>query len=248
PERTHAKVRERGPQVATHGSLAGAATLGSRGAADCLDGITLDDVAFEDVGGFHEPDAAPEAGLDLADVVLEPAERVDLVRGDDLAAAPQAHAAGANDATVGDVRAGDHLAPDLDQLADLGAALDDLDLLRLEETTERLLDVVGELVDDVVEADVDLLGLRGATRGVADRRVEADDDRVRCRREQDVVVADLARALVQDVELDFVALELAQGVGDGAERSRHVRLEDDPKLLGLPGLDLAVEVLEGRAA
>ena len=37
-------------------------------------------------------------------------------------------------------------------------------------------------------------------------------------------------------------------MGDRAERARHVGLEDDPQLLGLAGLDLAVEVLEGRAA
>ena len=37
-------------------------------------------------------------------------------------------------------------------------------------------------------------------------------------------------------------------MGDRAERARHVGLEDDPELLGLAGLDLAVEVLERRAA
>ena len=40
--------------------------------------------------------------------------------------------------------------------------------------------------------------------------------------------------------------ELCQRVVDGAQRARHVGLEDDPQLLGLAGLDLAVEVLEGR--
>ena len=35
---------------------------------------------------------------------------------------------------------------------------------------------------------------------------------------------------------------------DGTERARHVGLEDDPQLLGLAGLDLAVEVLERGAA
>ena len=66
--------------------------------------------------------------------------------------------------------------------------------------------------------------------------------------EQDVVVADLAGALVQDVELDLVGRELGERVGDRAERARHVRLEDDPELLGLARLDLAVQVLERRAA
>src|SRR6185503_16732175 len=165
---------------------------------------------------------------------------------DDLAAAPDPHAAAADDAPIGDVRAGDDRPPHLDDLADLGTTLDDLDLLRLEHAREGLLDVVGELVDDVVHPDVDLLGLRRAPGRVADRRVEADDDRVGGGREQDVVVADLAGALVQDVELDLLGRELAEGVGDGAEGAGDVGLEDDPELLGLACLDLAVEILEGR--
>ena len=62
---------------------------------------------FDDVSRVGEADAALEARLDLADVVLEPAQRVDLVGRDDLAAAPQAGAAVADDPAVGDVRAGD---------------------------------------------------------------------------------------------------------------------------------------------
>src|SRR3990172_8470726 len=34
---------------------------------------------------------------------------------------------------------------------------------------------------------------------------------------------------------------------DRAQRTRDVRLEDDPQLLGLAGLDLAVEILQGRS-
>ena len=43
---------------------------------------------------------------------------------------------------------------------------------------------------------------------------------------------------------DLVLVELLERVGDGTQRPRHVGLEDDPQLLGLAGLDLAVEVLE----
>ena len=66
--------------------------------------------------------------------------------------------------------------------------------------------------------------------------------------EHDVVVGDVAGALVEDVDPDLVLVELVERVGDRAERARHVGLEDDPQLLGLAGLDLAVEVLEGRPA
>ena len=42
----------------------------------------------------------------------------------------------------------------------------------------------------------------------------------------------------------LVLVELLERVGDGTQRARHVGLEDDPQLLGLAGLDLAVQVLE----
>ena len=119
---------------------------------------------------------------------------------------------------------------------------------RLEETLERGAEIVGQLVDDVVQADVDALGLGRPTGGVGDLRVEADDDRVRGGGQHDVVVGDVAGALEQDVEADLLLVELLQRVGDGAQRAGHVRLEDDPQLLGLAGLDLAVQVLERRAA
>ena len=117
-----------------------------------------------------EPDAALVVRLDLADVVAEAPQRLDPVGRDDLAAAPDPRAA-ADDAAVGDVRPGDdRVLADPDDLADLGAALDDLDDLRLEQALERRIDVVGQLVDDVVEADVDPLGLGRPAGRVGDRR------------------------------------------------------------------------------
>ena len=137
---------------------------------------------------------------------------------------------------------------DADDLADLRPALDDLDDLRLEQALERRIDVVGQLVDDVVHPDVDALGLGGPAGRLGDARAEADDDRVRRGRQHDVVVGDVAGGLVEDVDPDLVLVELLERVGDGTQRTGHVGLEDDPQLLGLAGLDLAVEVLEGRPA
>ena len=114
-------------------------------------GEALDDVALRQVVVPGEADAALEVRGHLADVVAEPAQRLDPVRGDELAAAPDAGAA-ADDAAVGDVAAGDDRAlADPEDLADLGATLDDLDDLGLEHALEGRLDVVGELVDDVVQ-------------------------------------------------------------------------------------------------
>src|SRR3954447_17868195 len=98
--------------------------LGDGGSRDRLDGEALEDVTLHDIGGVGQADAALEAGLDLANIVLEPAQRVDPVGRDHLPAAPDAHAPAADDPALGHVRTRDHAAPDLDDLANLGAALD----------------------------------------------------------------------------------------------------------------------------
>ena len=85
------------------------------------------------------------------------------------------------------------LAVDLVDAANLGAALGDLDHGRLVEALDGLLDVVGHLVDDVVEADVDALLLGGRASMIVGADVEADHDRVGHRREVDVGLADRAR-------------------------------------------------------
>src|SRR6185436_1253482 len=96
-----------------------------------------------------------EVRQDFPDVVAEAPQRLDTVRRDDLGAPPDAGVAAANDAPVGHERTGDHrVLADADDLAHLGTALHDLHDLRLEQTVEGGFDVVSQLVDDVVEADI----------------------------------------------------------------------------------------------
>src|SRR5687767_5895414 len=88
---------------------------------DRLPDVRLEDVADLDVVVVGELDAALEAGLDLADVLLHTAERLDRqVFGDDRPAAGEADLAAALDVPVGDEAAGDVAqAADLEHLADL---------------------------------------------------------------------------------------------------------------------------------
>src|SRR3970282_2111959 len=96
----------------------------------------LDDIALDEVVDRRQPDAALEAGRDLADVVADPAQRLDPIRGHDLAASPDPGAA-ANDPPIGHVAAGnDRRLADLEDLTDLGPPFDDLDELGLEEAVE----------------------------------------------------------------------------------------------------------------
>ena len=83
------------------------------------------------------------------------------------------------DGALGDVAAGDGAdAADLERLADHGPAqVDDL-LARLELAFQGGADVVGQVVDDVVLADLDALLLGQGAGAVVGHDVEADDHRV----------------------------------------------------------------------
>jgi hypothetical protein len=108
---------------------------------------------------------------------------------------------------------------DLEDLADLGAALERLLDDRLEEADDGLLDVVGELVDDLVGPDLHAL-LPGQLEGLRVRlEIVADDDRLRGRGQEDVGLGDVPRRGMDDLDLDLL----------GAER-RDVRLDLDRAL------------------
>jgi hypothetical protein len=59
-----------------------------------------------------------------------------------------------------------------------------------------------------------------------------------------VVLGDAADAAVHDDQLDVVALEFAQRLGAGFERTLHVGLQDDVERRGLAALDLLEEVFQ----
>src|SRR5439155_20317457 len=131
-------------------------------ARDRLRGEAFDEVALLQIVVVRQADAALVVREHLANVVAEAAQGLDPVGRDDLAVAPDAGAA-ADDPAVGDEAAGDHRAlADPEDLADLGAALDDLDDLRLEQALEGCRDVVRQLVDDVVLTHVDPFRVWGA--------------------------------------------------------------------------------------
>ena len=66
----------------------------------------------------------------------------------------------------------------------------------------------------VYKPDVDAFRFGGSAGRVGDLRVEADDDRVRGGGEHDVVVGDVAGALVEDVDPDLLLVQLIERVGD----------------------------------
>ena len=174
-----------------------------------------------------EADAALEAGLHLAHVLLEAAQRLDGALPDDRALPQEAHLGVAGDGAVEHVAAGDGAdAGHPEDLADLGVAGDDLFELGLEQAEHGVLDVLEHLVDDLVGADLDVL-LVGHLAGLAiGAHVEADDGGVGRGGQLDVVLGDAADAAAHEGQLDLVALELAQALGERLERAGDVGLDD----------------------
>src|SRR5438105_10342572 len=121
-----------------------------------LDDEGFDDVADLDVVVAFEHDAALETGGDLADIVLHPTERGDRAFPDGLLAPDEAGLRAAPDEAVGHHAARDRRLVGGEDLAHLSVPEDALDHLRLEHAGESLLDVVEQLVDDLVLANVDL--------------------------------------------------------------------------------------------
>ena len=108
----------------------------------------------------------------------------------------------------------------------------------------RGVDVLDGLVDDAVQAHVDLLLLGerlGLRRGP---HVEADDDRVARVGEHDVALGDGAHARVDDVDVDLGLVHLGERVLEGLDRAVDVGLDDEVEVLELALRDASEQVVE----
>ena len=136
-----------------------------------------------------------------------------------------------------------------EDLAHLGVAGDGLLELRLQHADERVLHVLEHLVNDLVEAQLHLLGLGQLTRLAIGSDVEADDRRVRHGREVDVGLGDPPDRAVHERQphLFVLLVELAQRVRDGFERPLHIGFEHEVERRDLAPLDHREDVLEPSA-
>src|SRR5690606_7181645 len=131
-----------------------------------------------------------------------------------------------------------------ERLADLEHAERLLLLLRLEEAFERVADVLDGVVDDRVEADVDLLALGDLADAGHRADLEAEDDRVRGGGEHHVRLGDRADAGVDDVHGDLLVRDLQQRVRDGLDGAGHVALDDEVEVGQLAEGHAAADVVE----
>src|SRR4051812_22541062 len=193
-------------------------------------------------------EAALEAFQHFASVVLEPLQRVDRRRVDDGAVADHADLGAAAQEAVRDHATGDRAGlRRLEGVAYLGLADRLLRLDGGEHSDQSLLDVLRQLVDDVVRADLDAFALGERTRLRVRADVEADDHPARRRREHDVVVGDAADTLVDDVDAHLGMLDLPELADDRLDGALHVALDHEVQVPHLAGLHLLEEVLERDA-
>src|SRR5687767_10195249 len=215
--------------------------------SDALHREDFDHVADLDVVVIRQADAALEARLHLADVVLEAAQRSDLAFVHDDVVAQQAglRFAGACDAPFGHHAAGNGAdLRHLEDLAHVGAAEAHLLERRFEKTGHAFLDLLGHVIDDRVEPDVDLLAFRHVLRVAIRADVEPDDDGVRRRRQQHVRLVDGADAGADDADLDSFVGELRQRIGEHFGRPLHVGLDDERQFLHAAFGDLILQRLQ----
>src|SRR6266849_4717869 len=138
------------------------------GLTSALNFFPLETVRLHRIAGLEvlpalEPDAALLSGRHLANILFEVLQRVDATFVDHLAAPEKLDPASTADLALHDAAAGDDAgARNLDRGDDLDPALADLAVRRFAQSLGRALHVLGELVDDVVVADLDLGPLRSS--------------------------------------------------------------------------------------
>src|SRR5439155_13344635 len=191
-------------------------------------------VALFDVVESLDRQSAFEPRLDLAHVVLEALERIELAIVDDDIVAQDPDLRTAPDKAFEHVAAGDR--PDLRYLVYL-AHFDESELalllLRCEHARECCLHLVHRLVDDVVVADVDAVVLGELARSDIGAGIEADDDSLRRERQVDVRLGDAAHGSMHDVHLDLRGRELRQRSRQRFVAPLHVGLDDQRECLDL---------------
>src|SRR5262249_10052079 len=181
----------------------------------------------------------------LGHVVLFPSQRGDrqVVDDNDVVAQQPGLGVAAHDAG-GDQAAGDDA--DLrgpEQRADLGATQLVLLVDRLEHATEGLFDLIDRLVDHRVVPDVHALAVGQLRRLAFGAHVEADDHRVRGRRQVDVGLGDTTDTAVDDAQLHLVVdLDSHQGLFQRLDGTGVVALEDQVQLAGF--LQRRIQVLQ----
>src|SRR3984893_866250 len=228
---------------------AGSSTRGSSGGG-FGENLLLHGEAFEHIGDFdvvevRNADAALEAGANFVGVFLQPAERADAAGVNHHTFTNDAHFGIALDDAVENVTAGDRAdALDAESVAHFGAA--EMRFLEdgLEQAGHGLFDLVGDFVNDRVQADVDVFALSQIRSFAIGAHVEGENDGTRSGSEQDVGFGDGADAGVDDLQLHLIGGLLGKQLAENFDGALHIGLDDDGQFLGFAALQLLVQLIE----
>ena len=103
---------------------------------------------------------------------------------------------------------------DAENFEHLGAALVGFLESRLEQAAHGALDLILQLVNDRVQADIDFFLLGNFLRLALRPHVEADDDRIRRRSQKNIGLRDGPHARSQQFQSHFVVRELRQQIAE----------------------------------
>src|ERR1700689_3450383 len=173
----------------------------------------FDHVTDFDVAVVGDGDTALHAVGDLAGVIFEAVQRHDFAFEDDYVVAQQADFGVTLDEAVDHGAAGDGAdLGDAESFADFSATLIIFFECRLKQAAHGTLDLILQLVNDGVHADVDLF-LLGQFLSLAFRtHVEADDDGIGRRGQEYISFGDGADAGVDELQADFLVGKFGQQV------------------------------------
>ena len=102
-----------------------------------------------------------------------------------------------------------------------------LAMFRIEQAGHRFFHLIDQFVNDAVEFYLDAFAFRRGHRHAFDFDVEADDDRVRCARQQNVGFGNRTDAGMNDLEIDLLALDLIERADQRFERTLRVAFQND---------------------
>ena len=98
-----------------------------------------------------------------------------------------------------------------------------------------------------MQADIHFFLIGKFLRLALRTHVEADDDRVRCRRQQHVGFGDRAHARPQQFQANFVIGKFREQVAEHFHRTLDITFENDVQFLGAGGLDLLRQAFQRYA-
>src|SRR5690606_36783322 len=215
-----------------------------QGALDLFDGEALDVVAFLDVLEALELHAALLARRHLVDLVLEAFERVEHAQlQNHHVVADDADARALADHAFGDAAARDPAdLGDVEGLQNLGVAQEGFALERRHHAREHALNVVQQVEDDRVVADLDAFTFGQIGRLLRGPDVEAQDRRPGRLGQGDVGLGDAAGARLDGAGADLAVADLVQRADDGFGGVLNVGLDEDRQYRDLFGLQIGHHV------